>query len=72
MSASGNTSEAEQEAREWALLMEKDYHHPYIPYHVQKQFMSTVFRCLDEGKVGVLESPTGTVSDVFSSLQLLA
>lgn len=51
-----------EQAEEWSKLMEKNYNHPYKPYDVQRQFMSTVYKCLEEGKVGVLESPTGTVS----------
>jgi chromosome transmission fidelity protein 1 len=41
-----------------------DFHHPYTPYDVQEQFMRTVYDVLDrgQGQVGVLESPTGTVS----------
>lgn len=42
-------------------LLDKDFHHPYTPYDVQKQFMSAVYQCLVERKVGILESPTGTV-----------
>lgn len=40
-----------------------DFHHPYTPYDVQEQFMSTVYDVLEkgEGQVGILESPTGTV-----------
>ncbi|CAJ2508484.1 Uu.00g135100.m01.CDS01 [Anthostomella pinea] len=39
-----------------------DFHHPYTPYDVQDQFMSTVHNVLQkgEGQVGILESPTGT------------
>ncbi|KAI0010734.1 DNA repair helicase [Xylariaceae sp. FL0662B] len=39
-----------------------DFHHPYTPYDVQGQFMSTVYDVLQkgEGQVGILESPTGT------------
>ncbi|KAI2464854.1 DNA repair helicase [Annulohypoxylon bovei var. microspora] len=39
-----------------------DFHHPYTPYDVQEQFMSTVYEVLErgEGQVGILESPTGT------------
>ncbi|KXJ89276.1 DNA repair helicase [Microdochium bolleyi] len=39
-----------------------DFHHPYTPYHVQQEFMSTAYRVLNqgEGQVGILESPTGT------------
>jgi hypothetical protein len=45
--------------------MEKshDFHHPYTPYAIQETFMETVYQLLEEGKVGILESPTGTVSD---------
>jgi len=47
--------------------MEKshDFHHPYTPYSIQETFMETVYQVLEEGKVGILESPTGTVSDSF-------
>ena len=39
-----------------------DFHHPYTPYDIQETFMETVYQVLEEGKVGILESPTGTVS----------
>ena len=39
-----------------------DFHHPYTPYDIQVTFMETVYKVLDEGKVGILESQTGTVS----------
>jgi len=39
-----------------------DFHHPYTPYDIQETFMSTVYQVLEDGKVGILESPTGTVS----------
>ena len=39
-----------------------DFHHPYTPYVIQETFMETVYQVLEEGKVGILESPTGTVS----------
>ncbi|KAH8661551.1 helicase C-terminal domain-containing protein [Tricladium varicosporioides] len=38
----------------------RDFHHPYTPYTIQETFMSTVYQVLEEGKVGILESPTGT------------
>lgn len=46
------------------------FHHPYTPYDVQEQFMKTVYNVLEtgNGQVGILESPTGTVS---GSLMLL-
>ncbi|KAJ4366557.1 ATP-dependent DNA helicase chl1 [Ascochyta clinopodiicola] len=39
---------------------ERDFHHPYEPYDIQKQFMNAVYECLEDSKVGIFESPTGT------------
>lgn len=39
---------------------ERDFHHPYEPYDIQKQFMNALYDCLEDGKVGIFESPTGT------------
>lgn len=41
-----------------------DFHHPYTPYDVQQQFMKTAYDVLERGngQIGILESPTGTVS----------
>jgi chromosome transmission fidelity protein 1 len=44
----------------------RDFHHPYTPYAIQEQFMGAVYQVLEEGKVGILESPTGTVRDISS------
>uniref|UniRef100_A0A3Q0T5Z2 DEAD/H (Asp-Glu-Ala-Asp/His) box helicase 11 n=1 Tax=Amphilophus citrinellus TaxID=61819 RepID=A0A3Q0T5Z2_AMPCI len=33
---------------------------PYQPYNIQEQFMQALYSALDQGKVGVFESPTGT------------
>lgn len=51
-------------------LEKLDFHHPYTPYDVQEQFMRTVYDVLDkgQGQVGILESPTGTVSTTISSI----
>jgi chromosome transmission fidelity protein 1 len=38
---------------------ERDFHHPYEPYDIQKQFMTALYDCIDAGKVGIFESPTG-------------
>jgi chromosome transmission fidelity protein 1 len=38
-----------------------DFHHPYTPYAIQETFMRTVYQVLEGCKVGILESPTGTV-----------
>lgn len=39
---------------------ERNFHHPYEPYDIQKDFMNAVYNCLENGKVGIFESPTGT------------
>ena len=41
-----------------------DFHHPFTPYDVQLDFMRAVYDVLEkgDGQVGILESPTGTVS----------
>lgn len=38
----------------------KDFHHPFQPYEIQGQFMQAVYDCIEDGKVGIFESPTGT------------
>lgn len=40
--------------------MARNFHHPYEPYEIQTQFMNAVYDCLEDGKVGIFESPTGT------------
>lgn len=34
------------------------FHHPFIPYDIQETFMETVYQVLEDGKVGILESPS--------------
>lgn len=34
---------------------------PFPPYDIQEDFMRTLFHVLDDGEVGIFESPTGTV-----------
>ncbi|OAP58800.1 hypothetical protein AYL99_06097 [Fonsecaea erecta] len=34
--------------------------HPYQPYPIQLGFMKELYRCIEEKKVGIFESPTGT------------
>jgi hypothetical protein len=48
-------------------LRGKDFHHPFTPYKIQEEFMETVYRVLEGGggRVGILESPTGTVGLFF-------
>ncbi|PWY66189.1 DNA repair helicase [Aspergillus eucalypticola CBS 122712] len=41
-------------------LQSNDFHHPYSPYDIQLQLMRALYSCLEQGKVAVFESPTGT------------
>ena len=38
----------------------RDFHHPFEPYEIQQQFMEALYDCIENGKVGIFESPTGT------------
>jgi Rad3-related DNA helicase len=35
---------------------------PFPPYSIQKEFMAELYQVLETGKIGIFESPTGTVS----------
>lgn len=35
---------------------------PFPPYDIQEDFMKTLYHVLENGGVGIFESPTGTVS----------
>lgn len=37
------------------------FYHPYDPYSIQTEFMTTLYRTLESKKIGIFESPTGTV-----------
>jgi hypothetical protein len=34
---------------------------PFEPYSIQKDFMTSLYRTLSQDKIGIFESPTGTV-----------
>ena len=38
----------------------EEFQFPFPPYDIQTQFMSSIFQCLEAGKLGIFESPTGT------------
>ncbi|KAK9239134.1 helicase C-terminal domain-containing protein [Lipomyces kononenkoae] len=38
---------------------ERDFHHPYTPYGIQVDFMNALSDTIEEGKIGIFESPTG-------------
>jgi chromosome transmission fidelity protein 1 len=37
----------------------KDFHHPFEPYDIQRQFMTALYQSIEDGKIGIFESPTG-------------
>lgn len=37
-----------------------DFCHPFQPYDIQLQFMKDLYRSIEDGKIGIFESPTGT------------
>lgn len=39
--------------------------HPYQPYSIQVEFMQAVYDAMTQGKIGIFESPTGTVCTLF-------
>jgi chromosome transmission fidelity protein 1 len=39
---------------------------PFEPYTIQKDFMKELYSALSNGKIGIFESPTGTVGSVAS------
>lgn len=39
----------------------EDFHHPFHPYQIQKDFMRGLYSTLESKCVGIFESPTGTV-----------
>lgn len=44
---------------------------PFQPYPIQEQFMEALYATLDQGKVGIFESPTGTVGQGSNGSALL-
>ncbi|KAI7576699.1 hypothetical protein KC343_g22069, partial [Hortaea werneckii] len=55
-------------------MARKDFHHPFQPYDIQQQFMEAMYECIEDRKVGIFESPTGTgksLSLICSSLTWL-
>ncbi|GAB6022246.1 DEAD H (Asp-Glu-Ala-Asp His) box helicase 11 [Chamberlinius hualienensis] len=54
---SGNVPKATVEA---ATVIPTDFSFPYQPYSIQQNLMKEVYKCIDQGKLGIFESPTGT------------
>ncbi|XP_017754834.1 PREDICTED: probable ATP-dependent DNA helicase DDX11 [Eufriesea mexicana] len=38
----------------------EEFPFPFSPYSIQKQFMKELYKCLENAKLGIFESPTGT------------
>lgn len=38
---------------------------PFKPYSIQEDFMKKLYYTLDNDKIGIFESPTGTVSKIM-------
>lgn len=41
----------------------KEFDFPFPPYEIQKKFMEKLYFALEQKKLGIFESPTGTVSN---------
>lgn len=42
---------------------------PFAPYPIQQQLMQAIFDAIEERKIGIFESPTGTVSSGAEALR---
>lgn len=49
--------------------MDPKFSFPFQPYDIQKQFMTELYFTIQDNKLGIFESPTGTVS--ISTLRVL-
>ncbi len=49
----------------------RDFHHPYEPYQIQSDLMNAVYDCIDSGKIGIFESPTGPTDRLEMRLESL-
>lgn len=47
---------------EHALQPPDEFPFPFQPYSIQEDFMHALYVTLERGKLGIFESPTGTVS----------
>ena len=43
------------------LLPPDEFPFPFKPYGIQEEFMRELYNTLENGKIGLFESPTGTV-----------
>lgn len=45
----------------------KEFKFPFVPYPIQLDFMRNLYKCLEDSKLGIFESPTGTVFIIKNS-----
>lgn len=50
------------EMADYNLKPPKTFPFPFEAYPIQHSFMAELYTTLEEGKLGIFESPTGTVS----------
>lgn len=55
-----NTGDAKHEGRNFGF--------PFEPYSIQTDFMASLYDALDNNKIGIFESPTGTVCEKLFSI----
>jgi Rad3-related DNA helicase len=41
---------------------ERNFNHPYVPYPIQLEFMNALYEAVEDGCVGIFESPTGVLT----------
>lgn len=46
----------------------ENFNFPFQPYSIQNEFMKNLFELIESKKLGIFESPTGTVSNLFQIL----
>ena len=64
-----DASNASNHCKQEAIHIPDDFAFPFEPYDIQVDFMKSLYRTLEEEKIGIFESPTGTVSQShFASL----
>lgn len=51
----------ERLATEGKLTPPPEFGFPFTPYKIQEDFMAALFSALEDKRLGIFESPTGTV-----------
>lgn len=50
--------------REHILKIPDEFAFPFEPYNIQNGFMRGLYSVIENGKIGIFESPTGELIDV--------